>query len=146
MVMRYIKTITVLIPLQHVPTIRTQIINLSFHMTPVVSPVDATGHAAPPPTIFLEIPHILQKNNDKKNHRHKHVSRCDKYWFNRLKQNSGAFEKYRKGHYELRHVWLSTWNKSAPTGRIFTISDNCGFLENLLRKVKVLLIYDLNNV
>jgi len=47
MVMRYIKTITVLIPLQHVPTIRTQIINLSFHMTPVVSPVDATGHAAP---------------------------------------------------------------------------------------------------
>jgi hypothetical protein len=28
------------------PTITTQIINLSFHMTTAVTPVDATGHAA----------------------------------------------------------------------------------------------------
>jgi hypothetical protein len=28
------------------PTTRTQIINLSFHITPAVTPVDATGHAA----------------------------------------------------------------------------------------------------
>ena len=46
----------------------------------------------------------------------------------------GAFSKISKSEYHLRHaclsVCLSTWNNSAPTGRIFMKFAISGFLEN----------------
>ena len=50
--------------------------------------------------------------------------------------------KFAKSDYQLRHVcpsvclYLSPWNKYAPTGRIFMKIDICPFFENLSRKFK----------
>jgi len=50
--------------------------------------------------------------------------------------------KIAKNEYWLRHVclsvWLSTWNNSAPTGRIITKFDVWIFFENLSEKFKFL--------
>jgi hypothetical protein len=56
-----------------------------------------------------------------------------------------TFTKLQKSDYWLRHVRLSTWNNSAPTGQFAWNLVIWIFFENLSRKIQVSFKYDKNN-
>jgi hypothetical protein len=102
MAMRYTLTISFPVPLQQLPTNRTQIINSSFHITPAVTPMEATGHAAihnvaRNSTYFQKKKKLMTKRNVDTNTFSgvTHYKRILLYRFHGLKRTSGAFAKFR---------------------------------------------------
>jgi hypothetical protein len=104
MAMSYKLTILFLNHIQQMPTVRRQIINLLLHMTPAVSLVDATGHAAvhSVPRNATHFPiNYTQKDIGKKPFsgakQYRQIFQCELSTdLHRLKQFSGAFAKLRK--------------------------------------------------